>query len=1137
MSKNSLSKRFTSFIITILFILTIVLPAFTFAEDQKTTLIIHYYRYNEDYQGWNLWIWPVEPAGAEGKAYEFNQKDDFGAKATVELPGKVTKVGIIVRKGNWEAKDVAVDRFISNINGTKEVWLIESEEQIYTSQPQKTPKMSAFIDGINTIVVKLAKKANIISNNSTQGFSIRAFYDEIPIKKVEPVLPTIKKDFNPEVAGYDLIDGGSKVRFILKPNAGDFKFTDTTGKLDVYVSGTMNDWSGTASSDGKYKPLPEWKMTWNAQKGYYELTKELGKDGVSFGAKFKFTSWDGTSAKWYPDGMGNDKVLEELYSGNEKITKVDTFKITTAEELEPQVPYVISKDGFKSTIAQARNILDNPKYYYSGSDLGCIWTKTYSTFRLWAPTAIGVVLRLYDDYKTTKYKEYEMEQAANGTWFLKIKGDLKGKYYQYEVWLASNSLTDDTIRKNVVPDPYSKATSANSERTLIFDPKDTNPKGWENDKFVVTKNQEDAIIYETHVRDFTIDSSSGVRPEYRGKYLGFIQTGTKGPNGVKTGIDHLKELGITHIHLLPTFDFATVDETQPDKSYNWGYDPVLYQNVEGSYATNPNTVARVKEYKQMVMALHQAGIGVIQDVVFNHTAQIGEASKFSIFDKIVPGYFYREDKDGNYSNASGCGNEIATEKPMVRKFIIDTLRYLTQEYHIDGFRFDIMAAIDRITMAKAQEEVRKINPYAVIYGEGWLAGASPLDASLRMEIGSYNQAGLHIGLFNDRIREAIRGNLDNDSKGFMQGNYSYRLDDLKRGIQGGIGDFAKDPDECINYVSAHDNLTLWDKLQKSVLNDPDYIKDKMGRLANAIVLTAQGVPFLHGGVEFNRTKYMNSNSYNAGDKINKYDWNLKAKWFNTFKYYQGLIQLRKAHSAFRMTTAADIQKYLAFIQTPKGTLGYRLTYPNDSWNDIIVVYNSTKKVQEVALPEGNWVVVANGDEVGTTPIKNLTNFVSGKAQVAPISTFIAYKSDEFPQGFTKVLDKNPVSIETGSSASSPNVYGTGNIEVTFKVKVPAGTDDDVIYLAGSFGKAGLSDWNPGDNSGSIEVVKVADGTYSVILKLNAGETFEYKYTRGSWTTVEKGANKEEISNRKITIKDEGNGKMMVNDTVLNWADK
>lgn len=1129
-------KRFISLLMVVLFITTLIFPISILGASEKTTLIIHYYRYNEDYQGWNLWIWPVEPVGAEGKAYEFTSKDDFGVKAVVELPGKVTKVGIIVRKGNWEAKDVAFDRFISGINGSKEVWLIEGEEQIYTSQPQKTPKMTAFVDGLNTIVVKLAKKADILSNNKTQGFKVTAFYDEVPIKKVEPVLPKINKNFKPEDAGYELIDGGTKIRFILKPGAGDFKFTDTSGKLEVYVSGTMNDWGGTASSEGKYKPLPAWKMTWNAQKGYYELVKELGKDGVVIGAKFKFTSWDGTSAKWYPDGMGNDKVIEELYTGNEKITKVDTFRITTVDELEPQVPYLISKEGFKPTIAQPRNILDNPKYYYKGNDLGCTYTKAYSAFRLWAPTAIGVVLRLYDDYKTAKYKEYEMEQAVNGTWYLKINGDLKGKYYQYEVWHASNSITDDTIRKYVVPDPYSRATSANSERTLIFDPKDTNPVGWEKDTFVTLQNQEDAIIYETHVRDFTIDASSGIRPEFRGKYLGFTQTGTKGPNGVKTGIDHLKELGITHVHLLPTYDFGSVDETNPDKGYNWGYDPVLYQNVEGSYATNPNTIARIKEYKQMVMALHKAGIGVIQDVVFNHTFQIGDA-KFSIFDKIVPGYFYRKDKDGNYSNASGCGNEIATEKPMVRKFIIDTLTYLTKEYHIDGFRFDLMAAIDKVTMAKAQEEVRKINPSAVIYGEGWLAGSTPLDSSLRMEIGSFNQAGLHIGLFNDRIREAIRGNLDNESKGFMQGNYSFRLEDLKRGIQGGLGDFAADPDECINYVSAHDNLTLWDKLQKSVPNEPDYIKDKMGRLANAIVLTAQGVPFLHGGVEFNRTKFMNHNSYNAGDKINKYDWNLKVKWYNTFKYYQGLIALRKAHPAFRMTTAEDIQKYLTFIQTPKGTLGVRLTYSKDTWNDIIVVYNSTKKVQEITLPEGNWVVVANGDEVGTTPIKNLTNFVAGKALVAPISMFVAYKSDEFPHGFAKVVGKDPVSLDTATTILTPKVYGTGNVAVTFNVKVPVGTDDDVIYLAGSFGKAGLSDWNPGDKDGAIELVKTAQGIYTVTLKLNNGDTFEYKYTRGSWSTVEKGANKEEIENRKFTVKDDGSGKMTLNDIVLNWADK
>ncbi|MEZ0537128.1 type I pullulanase [Caldicellulosiruptoraceae bacterium PP1] len=1136
MKTNFNSRRILATFLLIIFALTLV-PIASLADDNKTTLIIHYYRYNEDYQGWNLWIWPTKPNSAEGNAYAFTQKDDFGMVAKVELPGTVTEAGIIVRKGNWEAKDVGVDRFIKNINGTKEVWLIESEQPIYETQPQKTPKQTAYLDGLNTIVVKLAKKADISQKDALQGFSIKAFYDDIKIKKVEPVLPKVTKNVKPEDVGYELIDGGSKVRFILKPNSGDFKFTDTSGKLEVYLSGTMNDWGGTSSSEGKYKPLPNWKLTWNSEKGYYELIKDFGKDGINFGAKFKFTSWDGNEATWYPGGMGNDKVLQELYTGNEKITKVDQFKITTEDELEPQVPYTVSKNGFKSTIAIPRNILDNQKYFYNGNDLGSTYSQNSTSFRLWAPTAINVILRLYDDYKTNKYKEYEMQQSKNGTWFYKIPGNLKGKYYQYEVWLASNSLTDDTIRKNVVPDPYSKATSANSERTLIFDPKDTNPVGWENDSFVKTPNQEDAIIYETHVRDFTIDATSGIRPEFRGKYLGFTQENTKGPNGVKTGISHLKELGITHVHLLPTYDFATVDENKVNSGYNWGYDPVLYQNVEGSYATNPNGIARIKEYKQMVMALHKNGIGIIQDVVFNHTAQIGEASKFSIFDKIVPGYFYRLDKDGNYSNGSGIGNEVASEKPMVRKFIIDTLKYLTSEYHIDGYRFDLMAAIDRITMAQSQKEVREINPSAIFYGEGWLGGASALSPELRMEIGSKNQAGLHIAFFNDRIREAIRGNLDNESKGFMQGNYQNRPQDLKNGIKGAIDEFATDPDETINYVSAHDNLTLWDKLQLSAKNESDEVKDKMGRLANAIVLTTQGIPFLHGGVEFNRTKYMNNNSYNAGDKINKYDWNLKVKWFDTFKYYQGLIELRKAHSAFRLTTAEDINKYLKFIQTPSGTVGYELSYPNDTWNHIIVVYNATKQVKEINLPEGNWVVVGNGDEVGTTPIKKLANYVSSKAFVAPISTFIAYKADKFPDGYKLDKDTKPVSLATASGDNQVKVYGQGDVTVEINVTVPQGTDDDIIYIAGSFAKIDMSDWNPGDADNALELIKVSQGNYKVIIKANDGDVFEYKYTRGSWATVEKGANKEEINNRKIVVKADQNKKMVIDDKIANWADK
>jgi len=1136
MNNFSKFKRLLSILVLIMLLVSIVNLS-AIAANSKTTIIVHYFRYNEDYQGWNLWVWPIEPKGAEGKAYEFTQKDDFGLKAVIEFSEEITKVGIIVRKGNWEAKDVGIDRFISNIKGTKEVWLIEGEQPIYETVPQKTPKMTAFIDGLNKITIKLAKKADIISKNNTQNIKITAFHDEIKIKEVKPVLPKITTNVKPENMGYELIEGGSKIRFILKPKSGDFKFEDNSGKLDVYVSGTMNDWGGTSSSEGKYKPLSDWKMTWNQSKGQYELVKEVGKDGVNFGAKFKFTSWDGQSAKWYPDGMGNDKIIEEIYTGNEKITQTKEFEIITEEELEPQVPYTISKTGYKDTIAQPRSILDNNKYYYQGNDLGATWTSKYTTFKLWAPTAINVYLRLYEDYKTEKYKEFEMESQSKGIWYLKINGDLKGKYYVYEVWLASNSITDSTIRKNVVPDPYSKATNANSQRTLIFDPKETNPSGWDKDNYVKLKNQEDAIIYETHVRDFTIDKTSGVLDAYKGKYLGFTQTGTKGPNGVKTGIDHLKELGITHVHLLPTYDFGSVEEMQSKNQYNWGYDPVLYQNIEGSYATSPNGITRIKEYKQMVMALHNANIGLIQDVVFNHTFKVGEKDALSIFDKIVPGYFYRIDNDGNYSNGTGCGNEIASERPMVRKYIIDTLKYLTKEYHIDGFRFDLMAAIDKVTMAQAQNEIRKINPSAVIYGEGWLAGATILDSKLRMEIGSKNQAGLNIGLFNDRIREAIRGGLDNESKGFMQGNYNNRIEDLKKGIKGGIDEFATDPAECINYVSAHDNLTLWDKLQKSVPNEDDKVKDRMGRLANAIVLTSQGIPFLHGGVEFNRTKNMNQNSYNAGDKDNAYNWGLKSKWTDTFNYYKGLIELRKAHPAFRMTTASDIQKYLSFIQTPAGTVGYTINYPEDIWKEIIVIYNSTKYAKKISLPSGNWVVVANGDEIGTTPIRKLANFVNSIAYVAPISTFIAYKADYLPEGFDKDTTTKPESWVVTNS-SQVKKYGNGNIEIEIIVKTPTNTpEDETIYMAGTFAKVGATDWNPGDKDNAVELTMIDKNTYKVIISANQGDTIEYKYTRGSWSTVEKGANKEEISNRKIIVTDNGSHKMKIEDSISSWADK
>lgn len=626
------------------------------------------------------------------------------------------------------------------------------------------------------------------------------------------------------------------------------------------------------------------------------------------------------------------------------------------------------------------NMLNNYEHYpvYNGSDLGVSYIKDKSAFRLWAPTADKVYLRLY---KKDNIEEYEMQKSAGGTWYIELSGDLKGLQYTYKI--LRNSKEVESV------DPYAKALTANGAKSVIIDLRETNPKDWENDIKPTFNSPTDAIIYEIHVRDFSIHNDSGIIN--KGKYLAFTEGGTVGPNNVKTGLDHLKELGITHVHILPIQDFASVDEIKG--GYNWGYDPYHYFVPEGSYSKDPSDpLSRIKEVKEMVMSLHKAGIRVIMDVVYNHTHTIGN----SIFDKIEPGYFYRHNPDGSYSNGSGCGNETASERPMMRKLMIDSLKYWIEEYHIDGFRFDLLALHDIDTVREIEKEIHLIDPSILLYGEPWTGGPSALPVSKQIVKGA--QHGLKVSVFNDNIRNGIKGLPDDDSKGFATGQ-SGLINVIKQGIVGGIkyndniGDFTLNPSESINYVSCHDNLTLWDKIEKSNHYDDENTRIAMDKLCNMIVLTSQGIPFIHAGEEMLRTKKGCHNSYNAGDDINAIDWSRKAKYHDVFEYYKGLISLRRKHPAFRMKNAEDIRQNLSFIESPDGTIVFTLDGRpcHDSFNKIIVIYNPLRNDVKINLPEGNWHVVVDDMKAGTTSIDSGNwKIENNTVTVPPICGMVLY---------------------------------------------------------------------------------------------------------------------------------------------------
>ncbi|MFW6287633.1 MAG: type I pullulanase [bacterium] len=622
--------------------------------------------------------------------------------------------------------------------------------------------------------------------------------------------------------------------------------------------------------------------------------------------------------------------------------------------------------------------------YYSGDDLGIVYTREKTTFRVWSPLATDVEVLIYtNETDSLPRLNKKMTKSNNGTWVAEIPADLLGMYHIYNIYIKYS------VRKAV--DPYTKGLGTNSKLGLIVDMDKTDPPGWENDRGPVLKKPQDAIIYEVHLRYFSSSENSGI--VYKNKYLAFTENGTVNKNGLKTGIDHLKELGVTHIHLQPVFDFATVDDLS-DKQYNWGYDPYFYNVPEGSYSTNPSDETRIREFKQMVKAIHDNGLGVIMDVVYNHTYY----TENSPFNKIVPGYYYRRDYYGNYTNGSGTGNEIASEKLMVRKFIVDSVKFWAEEYHIDGFRFDLMALHDKVTMSIVEKTLHSINPSILIYGEPWMGGVSPLTQDQQMLKGA--QKGMNIAVFNDHFRNAIKGDNDGLVVGFVSGAH-HQEENIKRGVVGGIQyndniyDFAKEPQETVNYVSSHDNLTLWDKLHKSNIHDSDDVRIKMDRLAQGIVLTSQGIPFLHGGEEILRTKYGNHNSYNAGDRVNQIKWERKNRYYKTFCYYKGLIEIRKTHPAFRLQNTEQIRKYLGFLDTPYNTVGFSLgEYANnDSWKTIVVFYNPNREAITFNLPfSGQWHVVADDQIAGNSILYTLS---SNRVQVPPIALMILYHQNYY----------------------------------------------------------------------------------------------------------------------------------------------
>uniref|UniRef100_UPI002FCDCF05 type I pullulanase n=1 Tax=Exiguobacterium flavidum TaxID=2184695 RepID=UPI002FCDCF05 len=960
-------RRACAVVLTFALILTLF-PNMGLAADDKTLVIIHYKEDAANPHDWNLWLWTNGPDHFPNKAHPFNAEDEYGKIAIYELPvDQPEKIGFIVRDDNW-SKDAGSenDRFITQDmikDGVAEVWIESGKTGINTSNPTQ----GTDVEHVKTNVHYYRY------NGDYAQFGAWSWPKNGDGRRFE----FNQTDAFGAVATVEL-DNATKQRLagIIPHKEG---WSEKDGEDRFFYAGAKDIWLIQGDSTIYYSE-PEIDRTPRISSfvadSFREMTLKTNTPLTEAQLKeFSFTNLEMPGLTLIDSKTVQVKVERDI----------DLAKTITA-----------THPAFEGATLEAGKVLRSEefdaKYAYDGK-LGTSYKKSKTSFRLWAPTAQTVELELYRLQKksptTAKdiYSEIEMKREAKGTWVATVKGDLDEIGYTFEVKHAK-----DTVR---AVDPYATAVSVNGDQGVIVDMKETNPKRWSSDKPKL-RRATDAIIYETHVRDLSMydvtDSGYDSGIKNKGKYLGVIEQDTRLTKGgkklaTKTGLDHLKELGITHVQFIPVYDFntASVDETNPLKTYNWGYDPKNYNAPEGSYSTNPYAPkVRIMEMKQMIQGLHDNGLRAVMDVVYNHMFD----AKASNLDKIVPGYYYRYTESGDLANGTGVGNDTASERKMMQKLIVDSVAYWASEYHWDGFRFDLMGIHDVETMNKVRKTVDSINPTILVFGEGWDLG-TPLAAEQKAN--QNNAAKMpHIGHFNDNLRDALKGSvfLDTDA-GFVNGKDGMEAR-IKRGIVGeiqydeNIKGFTTEPDQAITYVEAHDNHTLWDKLNLTNPAESDATRTKMHRLASSIVLTSQGTTFIHAGQDFMRTKNGDHNSYKSPDSVNQLDWKRKMDRQADVDYMKGLIAIRKDNPGLRLATAKEIKAALSFMEAPAKVVAYKVEQEK---GDLYVIHNANKGSVSIKLPEGTWSLVADGTRSGTKTLKH----VSGIVEVSGLSSFVLKK--------------------------------------------------------------------------------------------------------------------------------------------------
>lgn len=793
------------------------------------------------------------------------------------------------------------------------------------------------------------------------------------------VLEPFEEEDGEMVATYTVEAGAMEVGYIVRYGEWEKKDVDKDQFIDVsaYLSGTLHVYVESGVEGYDLVEGNDVVAGTKLKSASYDLDEKVVK------AEIVNAPEDVTDA-FTITGVEGEVAIKEVTGTN------GSYEISLEEELDTLKAYQIEFNGNTYDIVMPVIYSTEEfesKYTYTGDDLGAIWTENATTFRVWAPTAEAVSVNLYaggSEANNNLIESIEMKADVNGTWVVTKDGDLNGTFYTYTVTINGE--------KTEACDPYAKATGVNGKRAMVIDLDSTDPEGWEDD---TNPNADlsitDAVIYELHIRDLGTDENSGI--ENVGKFLSLTEHGTTTPNGEKTGIDYIKDLGITHLHILPMYDYGSINEMASSDAFNWGYDPVNYNVPEGSYATDPyDGAVRVSEAKQMVQSLHNDGISVVMDVVYNHVYSGDEYC----FNKIVPGYFSRISDTGNYSSGSGCGNDTASERSMVKKYIVDSVLYWATEYHIDGFRFDLVGLIDTETINEIIEEVHKVRPDVIFYGEGWTLDTEVTKEGYSMTTQTNSQLVPEFSFFNDTIRDGLKGSVfDNTDIGYVSGADGY-TSVIQEAFMG-LSEWCTSPSQTINYASCHDNNTLFDRLQESRPDASTEDLIKMNNLTAAIYMTSQGTPFLQAGEEMLRSKVnedgtFNHNSYNASDEVNSIKWaNLEDETYqNVVNYYKGLIAFRKEHKALRMQTAEEVTSHITVVDgLEENVTAFEISgdIEGETAEAIYVVFNPNEASTEITLPDGKWNIYIDGEKAGTEVLAA----ASGTVTVDAISAMVLVK--------------------------------------------------------------------------------------------------------------------------------------------------